>query len=83
MDGFNYPVDVYWGTVYLGLIEAKPDGFVIRMVDTPTGKVKIKDTHNNKFKSQELAAKVLHRTWKVMRSGGDEGEKYDKTPVPA
>lgn len=82
-DGFNYPVDVYYGTIYLGLIETKPNGFVIRIVDTPTGKQNIKQTPNNLFKSQNLAAKVLHRTWKVMRSGGDEGDKYDKTPVPA
>jgi hypothetical protein len=84
MSGFNYPVDVYWDTIYLGLIEATPEGFVIRMVDTPMGKVAITQSPKNMFKSQDLAAKVLHRTWKVYRSGGNEGdEEDDQTPVPA
>lgn len=83
-DGFNYPIDVYWDTVYLGLIDAKADGFVIRMVDTPTGKVNINQSPKNKFNSQYLASEVLHRTWQFYRSGGGEGhEEDDQTPVPA
>lgn len=69
MDGFGYPVDVHYGNIYLGILEALPDGFVIRMVDGPHGLIKIKQTPNNMFKSQELAAKVLHRTWQSIRSG--------------
>ncbi len=67
MDGFGYPVDVYYGSIYLGILETLADGFVIRFVDTPRGKVKIKETPNNKFKSQELAAKMLHQVWKLAR----------------
>jgi len=79
MDGFNYPVDVYYGTVYLGTIEAKPDGFTIKIVDTPTGKQSIKQSNKNKFRSQNLAAKILHRTWKVLRSGS----QHDQVEEPA
>jgi hypothetical protein len=68
MDGFGYPVDVYYGNVYLGIIEALANGFVIRFVDTPRGKVKIKETPNNMFKSQQLAANMLHKVWKLARN---------------
>lgn len=68
-DGFNYPVDVTYGTIYLGTLFVKPDGYVIAMVDTPTGKQAIKPTRNNLFKTKEIAAKVLHRAWKILRQG--------------
>ncbi len=73
-DGFNYPVDVYWDTIYLGLIQAKPNGFVIRTVETPSGKANIAQSPKNMFKSQDLAAEVLHRTWQLYRSGGDDDD---------
>lgn len=71
-DGFNYPVDVHYGTIYLGTLVALPHGYTIRMVDTPTGKQSIVHSLNNEFKSLNLAAEVLHRTWKNFRFGGDE-----------
>ena len=72
MAGFGLPSDVYWATIYLGKIESQPDGYAIKLVDTPNGKQKIKSTPNNKFKSKNQAADALHRTWKKFRFGGDE-----------
>lgn len=69
MDGFNYPVDVYNDTTYLGTLEAKPDGFVIKILDTPTGKTLIKKSGRNKFKSEQLAGDMLLRIWRNARSG--------------
>jgi hypothetical protein len=81
-DGFNYPIDVSYGTVYLGTIVAEPDGFVIQIVDTPKGKQNIKSSPSNKFKSQDLAAEVLHRTWKTFRFGGyDTGDTGEPVAV--
>jgi hypothetical protein len=68
MDGFNVPTDVYNGTVYLGTIESKPEGYTIRLVDTPKGKQPIQQSANNSFKSKQQAAQVLHRTWQTIRS---------------
>jgi hypothetical protein len=82
-DGFNYPIDVYYGTIFLGTLVALPNAFTIKLIDTPHGKQGIKHTTHNEFKSMDIAAKVLHRTWKVARSGEDEGDNYDKITVPA
>jgi hypothetical protein len=68
-DGFNYPVDIFYGDVYLGLIEALAEGYVIRLIDGPHGKIKIKESPNNKFKTKEIAAQVLHKAWKMARNG--------------
>jgi len=67
-DGFNYPVDVKYGTVYLGLLVAKPDGYIIKLVDTPTGKKDVKESPRNKFKSEQLAAAALHKLWQWNRT---------------
>jgi hypothetical protein len=85
MDGFGYPIDVYYGTIYLGLLEVEPNGLEIKMVDGPVGKVLIKPGRNNIFKTQLDAAKVLHRTWKILRQGDEPPEdlgKYTAGPVP-
>lgn len=71
-DGFNYPVDVYDNTIYLGTLVAKPNGFVIKQVDTPDGKQSVAQSSKNIFKNANMAADVLHRTWKTFRHGGDE-----------
>ena len=80
MDGFGVPVDVRYGTVYLGLIESTPDGYVIQMVDTPQGKQKIKQGGENKFKTKQDAAETLHKAWKLLRTGtvpfDKEGEEW-------
>jgi hypothetical protein len=78
-NGFNYPIDVYHGSVHLGTLEAKAHAFVILSVDTPTGKQSIRQSKANEFKSKNLAAEVLHRTWKTYRSGGND----DQAPVVA
>ena len=70
MDGFNYPVDVYLGQTWLGTLVAKPAGYAIKMIDSPTGKQDIKQSQNNNFKSKNLAAQVLHRTWQTFRNSG-------------
>lgn len=79
-DGFGIPVDVRYGTVYLGLIESIPDGYVIQMVDTPQGKQKIKQGGRNKFKTKQDAAETLHKAWKLLRTGtvpsDKEGEEW-------
>ena len=85
-DGFNYPIDVFYGTIYLGTLEVKPDGFVIRMIDTPVGKQSVKQSDTNKFRSQNQAAEYLHRSWKMIRAGQEYGGEYggeeDNIPVP-
>jgi hypothetical protein len=78
-DGFNYPVDVAFGTIHLGTLIAEADGYVIRTVDTPNGSQAIKNSPNNKFKTLDIAAEILHRTWKSFRYGGDDGKEL----VPA
>ena len=62
-DGFGYPIDVIYGTIYLGTLVAKPDGFVIQVIDTPKGQKPVAKSPGNKFKSEALAAQVLHKTW--------------------
>ena len=81
--GFGYPVDVYWRTTNLGTLEAKADGFRIHWVRGPMGLITIKDTPNNKFKTEEIAAKRLHQVWAMERKGKsqeepDDGEKWKK-----
>lgn len=63
-DGFGYPVDVKYGTIYLGTLVAQPDGFLIYQVDTPQGK-KIVDygSKPRTFKTQNDAAVILRRLW--------------------
>jgi hypothetical protein len=73
-DGFNYPVDVHWGTIFLGTLMVLPQGYTIKLIDTPQGKQPILHSKNNEFKSLNIAAEVLHRTWKQYRFGGDEPE---------
>lgn len=72
-DGFNYPIDVNYDTVFLGTLIAEPDGFIIAQIDSPHGKQTIKQTPHNKFKSLNIASEVLHRAWKQYRHGGDYG----------
>ena len=71
-DGFNYPVDVHYGSIYLGTLVALPGGYTIKQVDTPKGAQTIFYSEHNEFKSLNIAAEVLHRTWKNFRFGGDE-----------
>ena len=67
-DGFYYPVDVYIGTTWLGTLIAEPDGFVIKMLDTPKGRENIAKSKENLFKSQNLAAQRLHQAWQIFRN---------------
>ena len=81
-DGFNYPIDVHYGTIFLGTLTVKPEGFVIKLVDTPEGKLMIHESPHNMFRSQNIAAEVLHRTWKKYRTGNPPPEFGGET-VPA
>jgi hypothetical protein len=75
-DGFNYPVDVYFGTLYLGTLTARPNGFVIHQFDSPTGKKSVVQSPTNLFRSKNIAASALHHTWKHYRHG-DGGAVHD------
>ena len=73
--GFEAPTDVYYGSIYLGTIVSKPDGYVIDLIDTPHGKktVEYRNKSGQKrnptsFKTKDIAAKVLHVHWKKQRS---------------
>ena len=75
MAGFNKPTDVYYGSIYLGTIVSKPNGYIIELIDTPQGKktVEYKNRKGQKidpivFKTKDIAAKVLHKYWKKQRS---------------
>jgi len=61
-DGFKIPSDVYINA-YLGTIESEPDGYVIKLIDSPTGKQTISKNPQNKFKTKNEAAKMLHDNW--------------------
>lgn len=80
-NGFGYPVDVYYGTVYLGTLVAEAEGFTIKMVATANGRQLVKQSPNNNFKSQALAAQVLHRVWKNMRNG-ESNEQLNEFDFP-
>jgi hypothetical protein len=67
-DGFNYPVDVFEGSVYLGTLVCLNDGYHIDIVFTPHSKSRILKTDSNKFKTKEEAAKMLHWVWKKKRN---------------
>ena len=66
--GFNIPTDVYHDTVLLGVIESRPEGYLIVMVDTPNGSRGVNPSKNNNFKTKDLAAKALHTLWKQQRT---------------
>ena len=68
MAGFNKPTDVYNGAVYLGIIESRPDGYVILAVAGPHHIIEIKQGGHNKFKNKNQAAETLRRTWQYIRS---------------
>jgi len=70
--GFGVPTDVYYGTVYLGTIESRPDGYVLSDVKGPTKLVRVVKTGKNpvekKYKTKNDAAKKLHKLWKHLRN---------------
>lgn len=70
--GFDVPTDVYWDSTYLGTIQSEKNGryYQIVLVDTPTGKQKIKQNKQNEFKSKNQAAEMLHKTWRLIRKDG-------------
>lgn len=69
MDGFNKPTDVSYGSVHLGVIASKPEGYVILTIAGPHGQVSVKLDRNNMFKTKNLAAETLHTMWKQERQG--------------
>jgi len=70
--GFDYPIDVHYGTVYIGTLVVRQNGFSIRSVATPTTSQLISASKNNLFRTKIDAAAVLHKVWKNYRHGGDE-----------
>ena len=66
-DGFDYPIDVKYGTIYLGTLRAMPDGYLIRMIDTPQKERYVSYTGMPPYKTMLSAARVLHKIWSVYR----------------
>jgi len=67
MGGFGIPTDVYYGAIFLGTIESEPHGYVIKIVSAPLGNLSLKSSPQNKFKTKDEAAKILHNMWKRLR----------------
>jgi hypothetical protein len=66
--GFDRPYDVYHGTILMGVIISKPDGYVVWSAIGPDGMgVNIQQSPKNKFRTKEDAAKILHLTWSSLR----------------
>ena len=66
-DGFDYPIDVKCGTIYLGTLRAMPDGYVVVMIDTPQKERYVSYTDLPPYKTMLSAAKVLHQIWSAYR----------------
>jgi|ERR1035437_1302721 hypothetical protein len=66
--GFRIPSDVRFGSIYIGTIESDTNGYMIKLIDTTTGKKTVRQTPRNRFKSKDLAAIALHRSWKELRN---------------
>ena len=64
-DGFDYPVDVKRGTIYLGTLRVMNNGYVVRTIDTPDGIVSYTDLPP--YKTALTAAQVLHVLWATYR----------------
>jgi hypothetical protein len=67
MAGFRKPSDVYYGSILLGVIESESDGYVIKVVKGPLGDLSLKPSPQNKFKTKDEAAKILHNMWRRLR----------------
>ena len=63
----NREMDVYYGTILLGTLWSRPDGYIVDTVMGIKHSIKINRTSKNKFKTKEEAAKALHVTWKSLR----------------
>ena len=70
-DGFGIPTDVYYGSIFLGVIVSSPDGYMIGLVKGPKNDITIKKSPKNMFKTKNDVAKVLHNTWKELRYIGE------------
>jgi hypothetical protein len=68
-DGFDYPIDVKRGTIYLGTLRAMPNGFVVNMIETPSHEEKYISFSKDMpaYKSMLDAAKVLHSMWNTYK----------------
>jgi hypothetical protein len=66
-EGFKVPTDVYYGSVFLGVIESEEDGYIIQMVKGPSKNVFIQKSPANKFKNKVGAAEMIHKLWKHQR----------------
>lgn len=66
-DGFDYPIDVNYGTIYLGELRAMSDGYIVRKIDTPQKERYVSYTGLPPYKTMLVAAKVLHQIWSAYR----------------
>lgn len=64
-DGFDYPVDVKRGTIYLGTLMVMNNGYIVKTIDTPNGIVSYTDLPP--YKTPLRAAQVLHILWAAYR----------------
>jgi hypothetical protein len=78
MSGFGMPSDVYFGNVLLGVIESKPDGYVILVVMGPHEPGIVKQDEKNKFKTKILAAEIMHKVWASLRKHGQKPTEPEK-----
>ena len=73
-DGFGMPIDVYYGTILIGVITTEPGYYEVSLIKGPTkhDDVPIKKDKKNQFKTKELAARAVHLMWKLQRSQPSE-----------
>jgi hypothetical protein len=63
----EYPVEVYYGTINIGILQRHRDSYTITEVSGPRGNIRMKQGPKNKFTNREKAAKILHYSWKLAR----------------
>jgi hypothetical protein len=73
-DDFGMPIDVYYGTILIGVITTEPGYYEVSLIKGPTkhDDVPIKKDKRNQFKTKELAARAVHLMWKLQRSQPSE-----------
>lgn len=70
MAGFNIPSDVYYGTIFLGVIESRPTGYVVLAISGPFHPEIIQQGSGNLFKTKLEAAEIMHKVWARLRKMG-------------
>lgn len=68
MDGFGYPVDVHYGSIFLGTLECEASGVFISLIQTPLANITVSHKNQTPAKTVELAAQRLLVLWRQERS---------------